>query len=277
MLQVGFMYLIEKICFTIRHVPWLKRADRFWNYVRPWYERIIAWFYRNGLPRNINGTDLILLLPKFHGFSEIYEPEEWRHMMARVQVGDIVADVGSFIGLYTIALAKRVGTNGKVVAFEPDPTNFQILKKQVDLNRVTSQVELIQAAVSSQDGNASFATGKGCQSHINSLLEKNTSTVQLVSLDTIFANRHLDILKIDVEGYEEKVIQGGIHLLQDTHRSPRFIYLEVHPYAWPAVGTTSESFLHLLWQCDYRVVNFDGTAVERIVAWSHFLAYKNYD
>ncbi|MEM2045746.1 MAG: hypothetical protein QXO20_06155 [Candidatus Bathyarchaeia archaeon] len=54
---------------------------------------------RNGLERIINGTDRILILPKFRGVGETYEPEVWSHLMAQARPGDIVADVGAHIGL----------------------------------------------------------------------------------------------------------------------------------------------------------------------------------
>lgn len=99
--------------------------------------------------------------------------------------------------------------------------------------------------------------------------------VRCVRLDTIFANSNVDILKIDVEGYEEGVLQGGINLLSDGKRSPRVIYIEVHPYSWKAVGTSSESLLNLFGRCNYRVYCLDGQSVKQIKSWSKIVAYKN--
>jgi FkbM family methyltransferase len=208
--------------------------------------------------------------------TEEYEPDFWSHLIAQVQFGDIVADVGAFIGLYTIALAKRVGPSGKVVAFEPDPENFTTLQKHVDLNNVSDRVELIQAGVCAQDGAVPFESGMGSGSHISFVKATNsTQMVRCVRLDTIFANSNVDILKIDVEGYEEGVLQGGINLLSDGKRSPRVIYIEVHPYSWKAVGTSSESLLNLLGRCNYRVYCLDGQSVKQIKSWSKIVAYKN--
>src|SRR5438128_9459358 len=114
--------------------------------------------------------------------------------MACVQPGDTIVDVGAFIGLYTIALAKRVGPSGKVVAFEPDPDNFTALKAHVELNNVSDRVELIQAAVGTQDGATSFETGKASESHISAVPANGTQMVRCVRLDTVFVNRHVDIL-----------------------------------------------------------------------------------
>src|SRR3989338_4179732 len=58
--------------------------------------------------------------------------------------------------------------------------------------------------------------------------------VHMTTLDEEFRNQRIDILKIDVEGLEEKVFQGSIRLLKDPARCPRLMYIEVHPYAWGA-------------------------------------------
>jgi FkbM family methyltransferase len=215
-----------------------------------------------------------LISPRFRGITEIYEPEVWNHLMAEVQPGDIVADVGAFIGLYTIALAKRVGSSGKVVAFEPDPVNFAALKAHVELNGVSDWVELIQAAVSAQDGFVSFQTGRASESHISQVSGNGTRMVRCVRLDTIFSDRELDIIKIDVEGNEEEVLKGALNLLQDYRRSPRAIYIEVHPYAWPAIGSSSASLLALLAECNYRGFTLDGRRLEQIERYGEIVAHR---
>ena len=268
------MQTIEKLSIALRHSSWLEKADWLWDRVRPYYDKLVALLSHNGLKRNINGTDLIKVLPQFRGVSEIYEPEVWKHLMAQVKPGDTVADVGAFIGLYTVALAKRVGSSGTIVAFEPDPKNFTALKAQVELNGVSKQVDLIQSAVGIQDGSVAFEADKASESRISRVLTNSTQMIECVCLDTIFPDRRLDILKIDVEGYEEDVLKGAVRLLSDSQRSPRIIYIEVHPYAWPAVGTTCESLLGFLDRCQYRVLSLDGQVVNQINSWGEVVAYK---
>jgi FkbM family methyltransferase len=268
------MHILERCCIALRHRLWLDHMDGLWDRLRPLYERILAQFGRNGLKRTINGTDCLLIAPRFRGVTESYEPEVWNRLMAEVQPGDVVADVGAFIGLYTIALARRVGSSGKVVAFEPDPVNFAALKAHVELNSVSDQVELIPAAVSAQDGCVRFQTGRASESHISHVPGNDTQLVRCVRLDTIFADRALDILKIDVEGYEEAVLKGAVNLLRDNRRNPRALYIEVHPYAWSALGTTSESLLAVLAACYYRVLALDGKRLEHIERYGEIVAHR---
>ena len=103
------MHVLERWSIALRHSSWLDRADWLWDCVRPQYEKLMVLFGQNGLERIVNDTDPILVLPRFRRVTEAYEPKVWKHLMAQVQPGDVIADVGAFIGLYTIALAKRVG------------------------------------------------------------------------------------------------------------------------------------------------------------------------
>ncbi len=266
------MHPIEKLCVNLRHSPGLDGAEWLWSFVRPYYDCVVSFFGRNGIERNINGTDQILLSPKFRGVLEEYEREVWKSLMARIKPGDIAADVGAFIGLYSIALANRVGPFGKVFAFEPDAENFASLKAHVELNGVSDRIELFQMAAGNRFEGVPFQAGRGSESQIKSSFGEGMERIQCVKLDGVFANRNLDILKIDVEGYEEEVLLGGIDLLQDLSRRPRAIYLEVHPYVWPEIGTTSESLLNLLGRCHYRVFDLRGREIEQVDSYGEIVA-----
>ncbi|MBD0360091.1 MAG: FkbM family methyltransferase, partial [Nitrososphaeraceae archaeon] len=59
--------------------------------------------------------------------------------------GDIVVDIGAAFGFYTIISSKRVGTNGKVVAIEANPGNFEMLNRNIKLNQLTNIISLNNA------------------------------------------------------------------------------------------------------------------------------------
>lgn len=270
------MRLFEKICISIRHLGPFKRLEWLWDGVRPFYERALAISGRNGLVRRINMTDTILILPELRAQPEIYEPDLWKRMMAEVRIGDIAADVGAFTGVYTIVLAKRVGPSGKVIAFEPDPKNFDILKAHTALNKVQDRVELVKKALSAKDGYISFRINCSPCSSISPDQAPDIHKIECTTIDLVFAYSRVDILKIDVEGYEEEVLKGGISLLSDSVRCPRAMYIEVHPYAWRDVGTTSESLLNLIkGRCGYQIFDFCGRPVNEISRYGWIIALKN--
>ena len=79
-----------------------------------------------------------------------------------------------------------------------------------------------------------------------------------------------------MEGYEELVLEGARELLSDYLRKPRAIYIEVHPYAWPAVGTTSESLLDLLEEHAYAAYFLTGEPVEKIERYGEIVAVRRF-
>jgi FkbM family methyltransferase len=271
------MRIVENIVFAIRHHRHLEHAEWFWSYVRPIYGRVSTHLDRNGLERIMNGTDRILLSPQWRMVWENYEPEVWHCLMSQVRSGDIVADVGAYIGLYTIALAQRVGPSGCVVSFEPDARSFESLKTHADLNAVSDRVDLRQSAVGDRCGSLKF---NAQSTAVSSVVENdeagslNLQSVDCTTLDSVFENRSLDILKIDVEGYEERVLLGGIKLLSDATRSPRVIFIEVHPYAWEQTSTTSESLLGCLSDYGYDVRDLDNQPVHSVEHYGEIVAHK---
>ncbi|CEG11098.1 Methyltransferase FkbM (fragment) [groundwater metagenome] len=80
-----------------------------------------------------------------------YENAETQLFESRIKEGDVVLDIGANIGYYTLIAAKLVGVNGKVYAFEPDPTNFSFLKKSVEINNYKNVI-CEQKAVSNENG-----------------------------------------------------------------------------------------------------------------------------
>jgi FkbM family methyltransferase len=150
--------------------------------------------------------------------------------------GDTVVDVGAHIGLYTIIAAKRVGPTGKVIAIEPDPENFKILKKNILLNQLSNVESLECAAYSAkkklrlflpevESGRTIFNTVmqdrvKNCNNFIE--VEANT-------LDNILNENNVqrvNYVKIDVEGAELEVLKGMSNTL-DAIRSI-ILVIEIH-------------------------------------------------
>jgi FkbM family methyltransferase len=265
---------VERAALALRHSDALRRATWLWDALRPMYDTSVKVIGRRGLLRSINKTDRVYLLPGLRHITESYEPDVWRALMSEVRGGDVVADVGAYIGLYTIALAQRVGPTGQVVAFEPDPRSFAWLCAQVELNRVGPWVELHQTAVAEVGGMLPFVAGRECESRLAMPAEPHADDVVCTTLDAIFIAKPLHILKIDVEGFEEAVLRGASRLLGDRIRGPRVIFIEVHPYAWPSIGVSDTSLLAFLRYAGYRVTDLVGQPVTRIERWGEIVARR---
>lgn len=84
------------------------------------------------------------------GSYESYETEIFKKL---IRFRDVVLDVGAHIGYHTLTMARLVGDAGKVVAFEPDPTNFALLEKNIAANKY-SNVKAIKKGVAESTENS---------------------------------------------------------------------------------------------------------------------------
>jgi FkbM family methyltransferase len=267
---------LERVSVAIRHARGLDRADWLWKRVRPLYDRMLrASFASHGLERVINGTDRIRLSPQSRGFiAQEYEPAVWGRVMREVRTGDHVVEVGASFGLYALAFAGRVGAAGHVTAFEPDPQSASALEANVRVNGWQDRITVIRAAVGQSSGQVRFAAARGMESRIETRPDARSGVIMvpIVTLDSALAGGRIDVIKIDVEGFEQQVIQGARTILAEQHRRPRAILLEVHPFAWAETGTTSASFLGLLDALGFKVEDMSGAAVSVISEYGHVIA-----
>lgn len=266
------MHTLERLALRLRHHPTLRQATWLWDGLRPMYDRAVAVASPRGISRRFNNSDTVRLLSRYRPMGEQYEPEVWRAVMEAIRPGDTVADVGAFIGLYTIAIGNRVGPHGHVVAFEPAPDSMAILRAHIALNRLGDRVEAQQLALGVEDATVAFAIAEQSAA-IAPRATPDTVSVRCVRLDSFWGERPLDVLKLDVEGYEEQVLRGAAGLLARS-KPPRAIFVEVHPYAWGAVGTSSASLLGLLAGHGYRIEDVAGRPVAAIDGYGEIVARR---
>ena len=126
--------------------------------------------------------------------------------------GDVAADVGANIGVYSMLAASLVGPEGSVVAFEPDPFNVERLRRQVQRNQL-SQVHIVEAAVAECVSELCLKAGKDSLSSVV-MSPPEGIPVAAVSLDSYFESRRPPVyVTVDVEGYEEAVVRGASSLM----------------------------------------------------------------
>ena len=202
--------------------------------------RLFALAFPRGKTVEING-DRFRLHAEHRRFGN-HERETWQRFAAEIREGDVVADVGANIGAYALAAARRVGESGRVVAFEPDPRAARRLGLHARLNGLQSRIQIVAACAGAEPGETRFAFhGRSYWSSAVSLGEREGTTygtVPVVALDDVLPRA--DILKIDVEGMEGRVLAGARRLLADPARRPRLAIVEVHPEPLAAVGESWE-------------------------------------
>lgn len=161
--------------------------------------------------------------------------------------GDIVVDVGAYLGRYTLTSSNLVGENGKVVAIEGDPSHYEMLNKNLKLNRV-SNVTAIDCMVGSKDmhlimgseGNyltvglkdihTNYQEGSYKEFDETGRAQIGNTIVNLNTLDNLLIKEHgiseVNWMKIDVEGAELEVLKGAHNILSNSKRIN--LLIEIH-------------------------------------------------
>jgi len=152
--------------------------------------------------------------------------------------GDIVVDIGANIGRYTIIASKRVGTNGKVVAIEAHPGNFEMLNRNIKLNRLTNVIPLNYAAYSKETKVKLYVPDEESGYTIYHTLMERTGKkfveVDAITLDYLLLQLNgiregvveVNWIKIDVEGVEFEVLKGATNVLSKSKDIA--LLIEVH-------------------------------------------------
>ncbi|HOD16539.1 MAG TPA: FkbM family methyltransferase [Spirochaetota bacterium] len=133
----------------------------------------------------------------------------------KIKNGDVVIDVGGFLGVFT-----RIGIDrgaSKVVVIEPEQGNIKCLKKTFATEINSGQVILIDSAVWSKKGELEF-TGKSAVFHVKSKLEQDKATIRIpaTTIDAIAEDLgldHVDFIKMDIEGSERYALAGAQQVL----------------------------------------------------------------
>lgn len=141
-----------------------------------------------------------------------YENDKQDFCAKVVMHGMTVFDLGANSGFYTLVMARLVGGKGRVVAFEPDSGNVSLLRRHVVLNKLTN-VNIVQAAVSESTSLSGFSLAGGATGHLEN---SHCYLVPTLCLDDALRGESIpfpDVIKMDVEGAEVKVLRGAKELI----------------------------------------------------------------
>lgn len=188
-------------------------------------------------------------------YSGTFEAKTERLIESTLKQGDVAIDVGANFGYHTFRLAQGVGTAGQVLAIEPMSEAWLRLRVNAGLNNFP-QVRYLQAALSDVDeGHAAVAF----KSHYDVDGSEHTQpeVVRVTTLDSLVAEQGLqrvDFVKVDVDGYEGKVLRGAQETLKRWH--PQILF-EISPTAMATHGDEAVALLQLLAKLGYALFDED--------------------
>jgi len=177
-----------------------------------------------------------------------HELDETILMIKTLKEGSVALDVGAHIGYFTLIMARLVGKKGKVFAFEPSPINFELLKKNVELNKYKN-IRIIPKGISNKSDWIPFYLNS--KNHGNCSFfktDKHDKEIQIktITLDHYFfgIDFNIDFAKIDAEGSEPLVIEGMKSILRKPY--PIKLIIEFFPRLLKNGGFEPVDFLEML-------------------------------
>jgi FkbM family methyltransferase len=200
-------------------------------------------------------------------FFGTYEPEVRAEIRRFLHAGDVAVDVGANVGWHALLMASLVGPHGRVCAFEPNTTTRDRLMAAVAANRL-QQIHVDARALSDYCGTATFQApeagdvwdgtghlqgqvGQAGQAGQAGRAGQAGQVVQCLTLDDFATEQSLDriaLIKIDVEGWELTVLQGGRGVLETMR--PAVIF-EFDPSYVSRCGGSSDDLLQCFDEAGY--------------------------
>lgn len=161
--------------------------------------------------------------------AKAFEPRYVQVLKALINKGDTIFDVGANIGFYTVLFSSWSGTGGRVVAYEPDPSNLELLRRNLELNRCQNTI-VQPLALSDKAGEEVFSIDSVTRStgHLGTgatfgETQFGSGKEQLITVKTTILDEEVldlgapNLIKMDIEGGEFKTLSGGTALLE-RHR-----------------------------------------------------------
>lgn len=239
---------------------WLGRDSRIISTLRPAYEWLLdASSGGRGVEWPVHGEHL-RIDPRMRPLvAQSGEPKLFDYLKENIRPGDVILDVGSFLGTYAIFMARWAEPTGKVFAFEPSPESFQALKKHLAINGVEGVVSPFQMALGDKPGAATLKTHtEPYRNALGAVDPKGVSSgeveVEVSTIDDVCEKLGITpkLIRMDIQGHEYAALRGAEKTLEKG-RGHLQIVLEVHPQLWPLVGVDEKSFDALLEEYGLRV------------------------
>lgn len=161
-----------------------------------------------------HGIEMIIPRDSVSIFIEIFRDGAYEQF-SRLEVGNIVIDVGAHAGMFTVKAAKLVGDKGLVVAIEPEPRNLALLQRNIESHRLNN-VKVISKAICDKATTLRLYLQSHSGAHSLYHSPGNCIEVEADSLDNIVSDLgldHVDFVKIDAEGAGLEVLRGAEKVL----------------------------------------------------------------
>lgn len=164
-----------------------------------------------------SGNEIIVPRDGVLAFIEIFHKSVYEQSWSPRE-GDIVVDIGAYVGMFTVKAAKLVGDKALVVAIEPEPRNLAFLEHNVKTYNLNN-VKIVRKAIGDKTTKTRLYLSGASACHTLSYRHKNYIEVEADTLDNIISELgldHVDFVKIDAEGAELEILKGAEKVLASS-------------------------------------------------------------
>ena len=210
-----------------------------------------------------------------------YEPDVCEALDRHVRRGMVVADVGANRGYFSLRLARLVGRRGHVIVVEALPSNASLIRRRALRRLLGRRVEVIHAAATDAEGQIDLYPGRelspgewnpgewtldrdfGARTDAKPM-DRQPVRVPGRRLDELLAGRHVGLVKLDVEGAEERVVRGMSGVIETDHP---IVVLERH-------GDAGSRAIAALVELGYQIESTSGRPLEADTTEHHIVARR---
>lgn len=222
----------------------------------------------------VNGINYELDISHFNDWSIYFglQEQQRERLLGLAKKGDTVIDVGTNIGAVSLPFAQSVGIEGKVISFEPHPVTHQKFLKNLSLNDFP-QVIPLQKGLGDAKATFTISTIDEHNPGRNRILAESKTEkyevleqhqIEVETLDRVVAELQLqrvDLIKIDVEGFELKVLQGAEWVLK---RYQPQLFIELDDEHLQSQGSSAKELVFFLEERGYNL--FEAAEMRRVTS-----------
>ncbi len=176
-----------------------------------------------------------------------------KKLIEHCKPGQVIMDVGTNIGFVAMNFAKKVGPTGRVFGFEPFPLTYEKLTRNLSLNKLEN-ISVFPIALGAQNGHGTPLVMKENNLGRNKIIpEEGGGQIQITTIDLFCEEHHiskLDLIKLDVEGFEFQVLQGAAQTIQKFH--PK-LFVEISDQNLQEQGTSPQQVLDYIKSFGYTL------------------------
>ena len=188
-------------------------------------------------------------------YLDLFDIELRRVILPLLRPGDLVVDVGANFGFWALAAANR---GCRVVAIEPIPPTRELLVANAIRNGLQDHLEVVSDAMSDAVGELTLMIPDGeggrASAHPEPATNMEEFTVAATTLDDLVGDRHIRLLKIDVEGHEVSVLSGAKNMLGNG--SVDYVMIEIVGRHLERAGSSASDLCTLLTDSGFELVRW---------------------